>query len=126
MRLFAKIQRWPLREPFTISRRTFVDSLTITVQVLDDEGRTGQGECEPHEWDEGVAQQLLAEHGLLPGTDELGQAPEGPRDLRRDQLGSRLRNTPLRNAIDCALWDLDAKRLGQGYSCKPRCIAGQG
>lgn len=113
MRLFAKIQRWPLREPFTISRRTFVDSLTITVQVHDDEGRTGQGECEPHEWDEGVAQQLLAEHGLRPRTDELGQAPEGLRDLRRDQPASRLRNTPLRNAIDCALWDLDAKRLGR-------------
>jgi L-alanine-DL-glutamate epimerase-like enolase superfamily enzyme len=113
MQLSAVIQRWPLREPFTISRRTFVDSLTVTVCLHDADGHTGLGECEPHEWDAEVAHHLLAEHRLThPGADN-GHPPSWLRGLERENLASLLPNTPLRNAIDCALWDMDAKRLGR-------------
>lgn len=103
------VESWPLREPFTISRRTFTASLVATAHVSDREGHVGQGECEPHEWSEDAATDLVAQAGLVPGTTH---SPAWAKGLDRRNLAERMDRSPLRNAIDCALWDLEAKSVG--------------
>lgn len=109
MRIDVAIERWPLKSPFSISRFTFTESLVETVRVTADDGRTGMGECEPHEWDEQVAHAMLASAGLSPVG---GATPAWLENLTRHNLGERLPRMPLRNGIDCALWDLEAKQRG--------------
>ncbi|MGS1120186.1 dipeptide epimerase [Rhodanobacter sp. UC4436_H3] len=106
----VNVESWPLREPFTISRRTFTASLVATANVYDLEGNVGNGECEPHEWSEAAALDLVAQVGLVPGSTQCPSWAEG---LTRDTLGQRLSRSPMRNAIDCALWDLESKATGK-------------
>lgn len=106
LRLQVDMERWPLREPFAISRHVFHDSLVLTVQLLQD-GLRGRGECEPHEHDQTTgleAQAELLRRAAVPGWLD---------GLDRSQLLERVPCTPWRNALDCALWDLDAKRSGR-------------
>lgn len=103
--LKVDLARWPLREPFAISRHVFEDSLVLTVG-LEEAGHRGGGECEPHEHDQRVGE--LAQAELL----RLAAQPGWLEDLDRANLQQRLPCSPLRNALDCALWDLDAKRAG--------------
>jgi len=103
--LEVDLARWPLREPFAISRHVFEDSLVLTVR-LEEEGHCGQGECEPHEHDQAVGLQAQAE------LRRLVAEPGWLESLSRVNLLQRLPCSPLRNALDCALWDLEAKRAG--------------
>lgn len=105
----VNVESWPLRQPFTISRRTFTASLIGTASVSDPEGHTGYGECEPHEWSEDAAIDLVAQAGLVPGANG---SPAWATGLDRGNLGTRLARSTLRNAIDCALWDLESKATG--------------
>lgn len=104
-RMEASLARWPLREPFAIARHVFEDSLALTV-TLHQDGCSGRGECEPHEHDQIV--------GLEAQAEALRRAREpGWLDgLTRANIGQRLPCSPLRNALDCALWDLEARRRG--------------
>ena len=104
--LLADLERWPLREPFAISRRVFIDSLTLTVQIRED-GLAGRGECEPHEHEQIIG---LEAHAQLM---RLAHGPDWLSTLSTDNILERLPNQPLRNALDCALWDLAAKRSGR-------------
>lgn len=107
---FTKIERFPLKEPFTISRLTFTDSLIATVKLKDEQGNVGFGECEPHEWDEAVGHEMLKSVGLKSGAwTKPAWAKSG---LSRESLNTRLSRSPIRNAIDCALWDLESKQNG--------------
>lgn len=89
-----------LAQVFTISRgsRTQAEVLTVTVR---DGAFCGRGECVPYarygETLESVAHQI----------DAL------PRDLDRKSLQDLLPAGAARNALDCALWDLEAKRAGK-------------
>ena len=103
--LKVDLARWPLRQSFAISRHIFEDSLVLTV-ALEDEGHRGQGECEPHEHEQGVGE--LAKAELL----QLAAQPGWLEGLDRARLQQSLPCSPLRNALDCALWDLEAKRAG--------------
>ena len=105
----VELERLPLREPFTISRRTFYDSLTATVTVFGNRGQIGRGECEPHEFDEASALRLIADTGLMPGVRTV---PTWAAGITRARLLDRLPRSPMRNAIDCALWDAEAKGRG--------------
>jgi len=109
-RLEVELERWPLREPFAISRHIFVDSLSLTVHLREADC-TGRGECEPHEFEQLVGLEAQAEvlrHASKPGWLD---------GLSRLNILERLPCTPWRNALDCALWDLDAKRSGQRAWC---------
>jgi L-alanine-DL-glutamate epimerase-like enolase superfamily enzyme len=103
--LTATVERWRLREPFRISRRTFVDSLIFTVHLADGSVRAA-GESEPHEWDDAVGASVLEQAWAL------ARQPRWP-TLDRLALQRILPACPLRCAIDCAFWDLEAKRAGQ-------------
>lgn len=103
--LTASVERWPLREPFRISRRTFVDSMIFTVK-LDSGKACGIGESEPHEWDDCVAQAILQQ--------AQGLALENSfQTLNRHSLQEILPAGPLRCAFDCAFWDLESKLSGK-------------
>jgi L-alanine-DL-glutamate epimerase-like enolase superfamily enzyme len=89
-----------LAQAFTISRGTKTEARVLTVRITRD-GVTGWGECVPYtrygETLESVSAQI---EGL-------------PADLSRQALQSALPPGAARNAVDCALWDLEAKRTGK-------------
>jgi len=100
MRLVVARETFPLRRAFTISRgsRTEAHVLTVTIEAR---GLRGRGECVPYarygETPDSVAEQIEA----LPGRFD------------RLALQSLLPPGAARNAVDCALWDLEAKRAGR-------------
>jgi L-alanine-DL-glutamate epimerase-like enolase superfamily enzyme len=89
-----------LAEVFTISRGSRTEAKVLTVRVTRD-GVTGWGECVPY-----------ARYGesLESVTEEILGLPE---DIDRATLQSALPPGAARNAVDCALWDLEAKRRGR-------------
>jgi L-alanine-DL-glutamate epimerase-like enolase superfamily enzyme len=93
------IEDWPLARPFVIARgsKTQARVVTVTLRQGDVEGR---GECVPYarygETPEATAQ-LIEQQG----------APQSHGDLLR-----ALPAGAARNALDCALWDLEAKLAG--------------
>ena len=92
----AEAERWPLAEAFVISRgsKTEAHVVTATVQA---NGVTGRGECVPYaRYGETVDTVLASIAGWTPSRD-------------RQALLSALPAGSARNAIDCALWDLEAK-----------------
>ena len=100
MRLHVEAERFPLAEVFTISRGSKTEAAVLTVTV-EDGGAVGRGECVPYarygESLESVAAQIEAL----------------PRDFTREELQHLLPAGAARNAVDCALWDLEAKRAGK-------------
>jgi len=110
LRLQLALERWPLIQPFSISRYTYHDSLIATARLVHGDS-TGTGECEPHGWDEAHARALVSDVGLA--IDDSSAVPPWLDGLTRDNIGERMARSPLRNAVDCALWDLDAKSLGR-------------
>ncbi|HWV22531.1 MAG TPA: N-acetyl-D-Glu racemase DgcA [Devosia sp.] len=100
-RLRAEIESFPIAGRFTISRGSKTEARVIRVE-LEQEGLTGQGECVPY-----------ARYGeTLEATLEtiLGLAPRLAAGLDRKGLQTALPPGAARNALDCAFWDLEAKR----------------
>lgn len=97
------VEEWPFREPFRITGHTFHHSSVLTVQLSED-GAVGRGEAS------GVY--YLGETGL----GILEQAKSVTDAVRtgcgREELSSLLPPGGARNAIDCALWDLESKLSG--------------
>lgn len=90
---------FPLREAFTISRGSRTEARVLTVTVTDG-AVTGRGECVPYaRYDETVASVTAAIRSV-------------PDDLDRPLLQEALPPGAARNALDCALWDLECKRAG--------------
>jgi L-alanine-DL-glutamate epimerase-like enolase superfamily enzyme len=89
-----------LAEVFTISRGSRTEAQVMTACVTRG-GVTGRGECVPY-----------ARYGETPDL-VLEQISLLPEDVTRDTLAEALPAGAARNAIDCALWDLDAKRLNR-------------
>ncbi|MCE0506796.1 dipeptide epimerase [Roseivivax sp. GX 12232] len=89
-----------LAEAFTISRGSRTEAKVLTVRVTRD-GVTGQGECVPY-----------ARYGET--LDSVTSEIEGldPR-ISRAALQEALPAGAARNAVDCALWDLEAKAAGK-------------
>jgi len=88
-----------LAEVFTISRGSRTEAQVLTVRVRDG-GAAGWGECVPY-----------ARYGetLESVTEQIMALPEG---VTRAALPDLLPAGAARNAVDCALWDLEAKRAG--------------
>ena len=89
-----------LAEVFTISRGSRTEAQVLTVRVRDG-GAAGWGECVPY-----------ARYGetLESVTEQIMALPEG---VTRAALPDLLPAGAARNAVDCALWDLEAKRAGK-------------
>ena len=89
-------RRYPLREPFAISRGSRTEA-RVLVATVECDGAIGRGECVPYarygETIESVANQI---HGLKTPFDRM-------------RLQRMLPAGAARNAVDCAMWDLEAK-----------------
>ena len=104
MRGIARHERWPLKETFGISRGVSTESHVLYVQ-LEHAGIVAQGEAEAAEYTEEQALERLHECQAF-----LSQMPQ---DYTRARLQQDLPAGPVRNAIDCAFWDLESKQRGQ-------------
>lgn len=102
--LRAHGERHPLREVFRISRAAFTHSQMVVAEIRHG-AHTGRGECEPHESDPAAVQPVIDSIEALAG--------DVARGLDRHELSVRLPAGPARNALDCALWDIEAKRSGR-------------
>lgn len=94
----AKVDIFPLAQVFRISRGARTQAEVVSV-VIKKNGLTGRGECVPYarynETSESVIQQI----------ESL------PSDINRQTLQNTLPAGAARNAVDCALWDLDCKKM---------------
>ncbi len=103
-RLVVREEDWPVEGIFRISRDSRRAAEVLVVEIHQD-GRRGRGECVPYrrygETREGAVRQIEA----LRAEIENGA-------LGRPALQRRLGPGAARNALDCALWDLDAKLSG--------------
>jgi L-alanine-DL-glutamate epimerase-like enolase superfamily enzyme len=102
--LKVQIERWPIAGAFTIARGSKTEAVVVTVEITED-GLTGRGEGTPYprygETPQSVVAEIEAERGVI----EAGG--------HRPGLQAVMRPGAARNALDCALWDLKAKREGQ-------------
>ncbi len=89
-----------LAQVFTISRGSRTEAKVLTVKVEKD-GVTGWGECVPYARYNETLESVTAEIESLPV------------DFTRDELQGLLPAGAARNAVDCALWDLEAKQVGK-------------
>jgi len=100
MQAAAHVERWPLARPFTIARGS-KRTADVVVAVVSDGRYEGRGECVPY------ARYGHTVAGVAAEIDDF----RGPFD--RHALLDHMSAGPARNAIDCALWDFDAKTSGQ-------------
>ncbi|MEP6066449.1 MAG: N-acetyl-D-Glu racemase DgcA [Paracoccaceae bacterium] len=100
MRITVERDVFKLAQVFTISRGSRTEAQVLTVRI-EDEGYHGWGECVPY-----------ARYGesLTSVADQIKALPD---TLSRMDLYDILPAGAARNAVDCALWDLEAKRSGK-------------
>ena len=101
LRVTARVERWPIAGQFVIARGARTEAAVVVVEVSN-AAHIGRGECVPYprygETMEGVV--ALIEAAEIDGGD-------------REALRSRMPPGAARNALDCALWDLEAKTSGE-------------
>lgn len=101
--LTVAVERMPLARPFAIARGTKTEAVVVVATVAGG-GHVGHGEAVPYprhgETPEGVAALLATARPAV----EAGAT--------RDEVQGLMPAGAARNALDCALWDFDAKRLG--------------
>jgi L-alanine-DL-glutamate epimerase-like enolase superfamily enzyme len=103
-RLTLAVERFPTRGSFTISRST-VTAVDLVVATVESGGARGRGECRPYpRYGESPAT-VLEEIERLRGVIESG--------IARADLQAAQKPGAARNALDCALWDLEAKQSGK-------------
>ena len=91
---------FPLAQVFTISRGSRTEAHVLTVEVRDGDA-VGYGECVPYaRYDETLDSVIAEIEGLPSGID-------------REALQGLLPAGAARNAVDCAMWDLEAKQAGK-------------
>jgi L-Ala-D/L-Glu epimerase len=106
-RLAVTVERWPIRGSFTISRGA-KDEAVVVVATVGDGRHTGRGECVPYaHYGENV-------EGVTAAIEAC--APAVARGLDLAGLAALLPAGAARNALDCALWDLGAKRSGKSVA----------
>ncbi|MEX6506660.1 N-acetyl-D-Glu racemase DgcA [Jiella sp. M17.18] len=102
-RLSATVERFPLAQEFRIARGATSEAAVVTCTIADEYGR-GWGECVPYPRYGESIDSVLAE------IEAARQAIEG--GASRDTIGRLMRPGAARNAVDCALWDIEAKSNG--------------
>ena len=102
--LSVRVERWPIAGAFAISRGSRTEAVVVVVELSDGTHR-GRGECVPYaRYGETVAQVAAAIEAM---------AADLAHGLDRDDLQQAMAAGAARNALDCAFWDLAAKRAGR-------------
>ena len=104
MKLSVHIEEWELAQPFRISNFEWINARGIVVQLAED-GFTGRGEAQGVFYLSETAESLFAQVNAVAG--------ELRRGVSREELQQLLPPGGARNAIDCALWDLECKKTGR-------------
>ncbi|WP_105401340.1 N-acetyl-D-Glu racemase DgcA [Neorhizobium sp. T7_12] len=102
--LEATIETFPISGSFTISRGSKTEAEVITC-VVSENGVSGRGECVPYKRYGESLEGVMAELESVANAIRAG--------LSRAELQRRMKPGAARNAVDCALWDLEAKLNGQ-------------
>ncbi len=118
-RMTINVEKWPLHEPFVISRMVQLNGEVIIV-TIEQEGVVGRGECERMDVFEADYPDVLK---MVEGVKSLVES-----GISRDELAEHMPAGAARNAIDCALFELDAKLTGQaawqlaGFQAPPEAV----
>lgn len=97
-------EAWPLHTPFVIARGSRSEAKVVVVEIEED-GVKGVGECTPYpRYGESIA-------SVMAQILTIGEQLES--GITREQLQHLLPAGAARNAVDCALWDLQARRVGK-------------
>jgi L-Ala-D/L-Glu epimerase len=102
--LTTAIESWRVAGSFTISRGSRSEAVVVVAE-LSDGTHVGRGECTPY------ARYGETPAGVRDAIESLRLALAG--GLDRIGLQSSLPAGAARNALDCAFWDLEAKRSGK-------------
>nr|WP_063572021.1 dipeptide epimerase [Luteibacter rhizovicinus] len=102
--LQANIEKWPTKQPFHITGYTFTAFEAVVVSLRDGD-LVGRGEGLGVYYKNDMPDAMLAQIEALRPLIEAG--------LTRQELQHVLPAGGARNALDCALWDLEAKRSGE-------------
>jgi L-alanine-DL-glutamate epimerase-like enolase superfamily enzyme len=97
-------EEWDLRQPFRISGNVWTTAPGIVVQI-GEKGCIGRGEAQ------GVYYQDETPESMLRQVESITDALQSGMD--RDDLQHALPAGGARNAVDCALWDLECKLTGE-------------
>lgn len=100
MKIDIKQESFPLAEVFTIARGSRTEARVLTAYITQN-GITGRGECVPYARYDETPESVKAQIESLPP------------DVDRASLQELLPAGAARNAVDCALWDLEAKTRGK-------------
>ena len=98
----AREEIWPLKQPFRISRGSRTEARVVVVTVTDGK-HTGRGEAVPS------ARYGQSGASVLAQIESIKSVPS----LDRQLIQKLLPAGAARNALDCALWDLEAKASGK-------------
>jgi len=101
------IEAWALARPFVIARGAKSEAVVVTV-TLRQGGGAGRGECVPY-----------ARYGETPEATAVAIERHGPPGSHEELLRA-LPPGAARNALDCALWDLEAKLAGLSVAALAR------
>ncbi|CAM4112342.1 MULTISPECIES: L-Ala-D/L-Glu epimerase [Lelliottia] len=100
-------EAWPLHTPFVISRGSRSEACVVVVEIEED-GIKGAGECTPYpRYGESLASVMAQIMTIV---------PELEKGMTREALQQALPAGAARNAVDCALWSLEAHRLNHTIS----------
>ncbi|ANK72566.1 N-acetyl-D-Glu racemase DgcA [Ensifer adhaerens] len=99
--LDATVEHFPIAGTFTISRGSKTTASVVTCRIGDGV-HTGSGECVPYGRYGETIDTVLAEIAAIRHHIEAG--------LSRADLQRAMKPGAARNAVDCALWDLEAKQ----------------
>src|SRR3546814_26530 len=105
--LEATIENFPIAGLFTISRGSKTEAEVVSCTITEN-GMSGRGECVPYKRYGETVDAVLAE------IRALGEAIcEG---MDRHSLQAAMKPGAARNAVDCALWDLEARLAGRSVA----------
>src|SRR5256712_10164336 len=102
MQIEAKEEIWPLKQVFRISRGSRTEARVVVVTVTDGQ-HTGRGEAVP------IARYNQSVASVLAQIESIKRE----KNLDRHRIQELLPAGAARNALDCALWDLEAKISGK-------------
>jgi L-Ala-D/L-Glu epimerase len=104
LKLAVAVEKFPIAGTFTISRGSRTEAVVVTATVSDGT-HMGRGECVPYprygETVDGIAADIASQAVRLKSGGDHATLIAG------------LKAGAARNALDCALWDLAAKRQGR-------------
>ncbi len=101
--LTITVERFPILGKFVIARGAKTEAVVV-VATIEDKGFRGRGESVPYARYGETVESVLTQIASVRAQIEAG--------ADRGRLQELLPPGAARNALDCALWDLDAKRCG--------------